>query len=78
MRKPGLRINVTNQPEEEALFSARTTSLREHILTRLLGPLRRVTILVPGNQVGKLEIVEPAEDMTALAEAVGVMGGGSK
>ena len=32
---------------------------------------QRVTVLVPGNQVGTVEIVEPADDLMALADAAG-------
>ena len=47
---------------------------------KLLGRKQRVTVLVPGNQVGSVEIVEPADEPMAMADAVGVTseGGESK
>lgn len=69
--KHKLRIQVTDQPASQGLVSARTVSLREGLLVRLLGKKQRVTVLVPGSQVGTVEIVEPADDLMALADVVG-------
>lgn len=71
--KHKLRIQVTDQPASQGLVSARTVSLRERLLARLLGKKQRVTVLVPGNQVGTIEILKPDPDLTALAQATGVM-----
>jgi len=50
-----------------------TVSLLERLLAKLLGRTQRVTVLVSGNQVGSIEIVEPAyDDLMALADAVGI------
>lgn len=72
MAKHKLRINVTDDAPDDSLVSARTVSLRERLVTKLLGRKQRVTVLVPGNQVGSVEIVEPVDDLMALAEVVGV------
>ena len=70
--KHKLRINLSEEPAADALVSVRTVSLRERLLAKLLGRKQRVTVLVPGNQVGSVEIVEPADDdLMALADAVG-------
>lgn len=71
MGKHKLRINLSDESAADALVSARTVSLHERLLAKLLGRKQRVTVLVPGNQVGSVEIVEPAEDLMALADAVG-------
>lgn len=70
--KHKLRINLSDEPAADALVSTRTVSLRECLLARLLGRKQRVTVLVPGNQVGTVEIVEPADDLMELADAVGI------
>jgi hypothetical protein len=70
--KHKLRINLSDEPATYALVSTRTVSLRECLLARLLGRKQRVTVLVPGNQVGTVEIVEPADDLMELADAVGI------
>lgn len=72
MAKHKLRINVTDDAPDDSLVSARTVSLRERLLTRILGRKQRVTVLVPGRQVGSVEIIEPDDDLMALADAVGV------
>lgn len=72
MAKNKLRINLSDEPATDALVSTRTVSLRERLVAKLLGRKQRVTVLVPGNQVGSVEIVEPADDLMALAEVVGV------
>lgn len=69
--KHKLRINLSDEPAADALVSTRTVSLRERLLAKLLGRKQRVTVLVSGNQVGTVEIVEPADDLMALADAVG-------
>lgn len=71
--KHRLRIQVTDAPAAEGLVSTRTISLRERLLTRLFGRKQRVTVVVPGNQIGTVEILEPDSDLTAVAEAAGVM-----
>lgn len=48
MAKHKLRINVTDDAPDDSLVSARTVSLRERLLTRILGRKQRVTVLVPG------------------------------
>ena len=76
MAKHKLRINVTDDAPDDSLVSARTGSLRERLVAKLLGRKQRGTVLVPGNQVGSVEIVEPADDLMALAEVVGVIAKG--
>ncbi len=72
MAKHKLRINLSDEPAADALVSARTVSLRERLLTRILGRKQRVTVLVPGRQVGSVEIIEPDDDLMALVDAVGI------
>ncbi len=76
MAKHKLRINVTDDAPDDSLVSARTVSLRERFLTRILGRRQRVTVLVPGRQVGSVEIIEPDDDLMALANALNGRTGG--
>ncbi|OKL53745.1 hypothetical protein BSZ39_07830 [Bowdeniella nasicola] len=76
MAKHKLRINVTDDAPDDSLVSARTVSLRERLLARILGRRQRVTVLVPGRQVGSVEIIEPDDDLMALADALNGRTGG--
>ena len=76
MAKHKLRINVTDDAPDDSLVSARTVSLRERLLARILGRKQRVTVLVPGRQVGSVEIIEPDDDLMALADARNERAGG--
>ena len=69
MAKHKLRINVTDDAPDDSLVSARTVSLRERLLARILGRKQHVTVLVPGRQVGSVEIIEPDDDLMGLANA---------
>lgn len=70
--KPTLRVQVTDQQAPDGLVSTRSITLRERILSKLFGRQQCVMVLVPGNQVGTVEILQPAGDLTALADAVSV------
>ncbi|XCB30434.1 hypothetical protein RQN30_03255 [Arcanobacterium hippocoleae] len=73
MGKPKLKVRLTGEAEPDSLVSARTVGLRERLVARLLGRKHRLTVLVPGNQVGSIEIIQPDDDLTVLANAVGVL-----
>lgn len=70
MGKHTLRINVTDQPKPNALVSARSLSFPRRLARRIFGTTSRVAIVIPGRQVGKVEILEPDDDLMALADAV--------
>jgi hypothetical protein len=59
-----LRIGVEKRPRvddrdlAERIVSCRRVTLRERLLRRLLGMPRRLTILVPGDSVKTLSIIE--------------------
>jgi len=59
--KHNLRISVSNEPQTGGVVRCRNVSLREKVLTRLLGKQERVMILIPGNSVAELSIVETPE-----------------
>ncbi|MFR2737506.1 MAG: hypothetical protein ACLTA2_02100 [[Clostridium] innocuum] len=65
--KHNLKISLAQGPESGGIVRCKTVSLRERVLRRLFGDMRRVTIIVPGDSVEELSVREVAE--------VGVHGG---
>lgn len=59
--KHNLNISVSKKPSEDGIVQCRNVSLREKLLTRLLGRRERVMILVPGNSVESVCIIEVPE-----------------
>ncbi len=59
--KHNLKISVSKEPPEGGIVQCRNVSLREKLLTRLLGRQEKVMILVPGNCVGSVCITEVPE-----------------
>ena len=59
--KHNLKISVSNEPQTGGVVRCRNVSLREKILTLLLGRKERMMILIPGNSVAELSIVEMPE-----------------
>lgn len=77
MAKHRLKVTLTDQPQPDAAVSARKVSIHTRLIRKLLGDHQQLTVLVPGNQVRAIEIVRPeADDLMALADAVGVTGKG--
>ena len=56
--KHNLRISVSNEPQTGGVVRCRNVSLREKLLTLLLGRKERMMILIPGNSVAELSIIE--------------------
>jgi len=59
--KHNLKICVSKKPQEGGIVSCRNVSLRERVLTRLLGQKQRLMILVPGDSVDTVAITEVPE-----------------
>lgn len=59
--KHNLKISVSREPQTGGLVQCRNLNLREKLLTRLLGPERKVMLLIPGNSVSTLLITEVTE-----------------
>ena len=59
--KHNLKISVSNEPQTGGVVRCRNVSLREKVLTRLLGSKEKVMILIPGNSVAALCITELSE-----------------
>ena len=56
-----LKISVSKEPQTGGVVRCRSVTLREKMLTRLLGRKERVMILIPGNTVESLDITELPE-----------------
>lgn len=56
-----LKISVSKEPQSGGIVQCRNVSLREKLLTRLLGRREKVMILVPGNSVESVCITEVPE-----------------
>lgn len=53
-----LRISVSKEPPEGGIVGCRHVAIRERLVRFLLGDKRRLTIIVPGDSVKTLSIVE--------------------
>ena len=54
--KHKLKISVLKEPPNGGIVTCRNISIRERLLRFLMGNKRRVTVLIPGDNVGKIEI----------------------
>ena len=59
--KHNLKISVSTETQTGGVVRCRNVSLREKVLTLLLGRKERMMILIPGNSVAELSIVEMPE-----------------
>lgn len=59
--KHKLKISVSKQPQAGGIVSCRNVTLREKLLTYLLGKQEKVMVLIPGNTVESLSITEIPE-----------------
>lgn len=56
--KHQLKICVSEGPDRVGIVRCKTVRLRERVLQRLFGDLRRITIIVPGDSVRELSVRE--------------------
>lgn len=56
--KHNLTISVSKTPKNGGVVACMTIALREKLLTMLLGPMQKVTVLVSGNTVESIAITE--------------------
>lgn len=59
--KHNLKICLAREPVSSGIVCCKTISLRERMLRRLFGDMRRVTIIVPGDSVQALSVQEVPE-----------------
>ena len=56
-----LKISVSKDPGPDSIVQCRTVTLRERLLTRLLGKMEKVMIVIPGNCVNTLSLSQVKE-----------------
>lgn len=56
--KHTLRISVSKEEKDGGIVSCRQVTVREKLLRMLLGDKRRLTVIIPGDSVKTLSIVE--------------------
>ena len=59
--KHNLSIQVSKEPQKDGIVQCRSLSIREKLLTRLLGRRQKVMILIPGNTVSTVSVTEVPE-----------------
>lgn len=59
--KHNLKISIGHGADSGGIVRCKTVSLRERLLRRLFGDMRRVTIIVPGDSVEALSVQEVPE-----------------
>lgn len=53
-----LKVSVSKQPQMTGVITCRSRTIRERFLSLLFGDKKRVTILIPGDNVDELAICE--------------------
>ncbi len=56
--KHKLRISVSKNPQTAGIITCKNITIRERLLSLLFGDKRKVTVLIPGENVGEIEICE--------------------
>lgn len=64
--KHNLKISVSKEPQSGGIVRCRNVTLREKLLTRLFGKQEKVMVLIPGNTVQSVSIIELPEGGVAL------------
>ena len=56
--KHKLKVSVSKEPKTGGIAAVRKVSVRERLLRMLLGEMRRVIVLIPGDKVDEIAISE--------------------
>ena len=67
--KHTLRIGVCKEHPPNGIVSCRHVTVRERMLRFLLGDKRKLTVIVPGNSVKSLSIIEEGGDVNEQNQA---------
>ena len=59
--KHNLTISVSKDPWKGGIVQCKNISIREKLLTKLLGQKQKIMILIPGNSVSTVSITEVQE-----------------
>ena len=53
-----LKISVSKNPVDDAIVNCRTVSIKQKLFNKLFGKKATMTIIVPGNSVKSIEIMD--------------------
>lgn len=56
--KHNLKISVSREPKTGGFVSCKTITVREKLISRLLGNEQKVMVLIPGNSVSTVSITD--------------------
>ncbi len=56
-----LSISVSKEPKDGGIVASKCITLREKLLTRLMGSKQKVMVLIPGSTVDTVSITEVKE-----------------
>lgn len=59
--KHNLTISVSKEPRKGGIVQCKSISIREKLLTKLMGRKQKIMILIPGNSVSTVSITEVQE-----------------
>lgn len=59
--KHNLEISLGRVPDSVGIVRCKTVSMRERVLRCLFGNMRRITVIVPGDSVKALSVLEEPE-----------------
>lgn len=59
--KHNLKISVSKKPKDGGIIACKSITIREKLLTRLMGSKQKVMVLIPGNTVDTVSITEVKE-----------------
>jgi hypothetical protein len=60
--KHTLRVRFSREPQDGGIVGCRHVTVRERLLRLLLGDKRRLTVIVPGDSVRTLSIIEEGDE----------------
>jgi len=64
-----LRISVSRDPPSMTLVRCRRVTIREKILRLLFGEKRQVTVIIPGDTIDTVSILEKAEEGSGINDS---------
>lgn len=56
--KHKLKISVSKEPQINGIVTCKNVTIREKLLCFLFGDKQRVTVLIPGDNIGEIAICE--------------------
>lgn len=59
--KQKLKVSVSGNPQTSGVVTCRCRSIRERLLSLLLGTSRRVAVLIPGDSIAELSVCSEGE-----------------